>query len=133
MAKVIFSPSVALRLMNYFATPHPAAIQSFPELTEREHEILSLIARNSSNISNRRQADAEPQNRAQLLSTIFGKLQVADRTEAVSRAPARGWADEKVAALSATPGGRCRGPRYFLGREAAVALNSARTATHNTN
>ena len=44
--EAIFGPAIARRLMQYFASPHPAAPpDAFPELTEREHEILALIAR----------------------------------------------------------------------------------------
>src|SRR5437773_11518945 len=39
--EAIFSPAIAVRLMRFFATPTPAAPpQAFPELTEREREIL---------------------------------------------------------------------------------------------
>jgi DNA-binding NarL/FixJ family response regulator len=88
--EAIFSPSIALRLMNYFATPHPAAIQSFPELTEREHEILSLIAAGLTNIAIAGRLTLSPKTVRNYVSTIFGKLQVADRTEAVSRARSAG-------------------------------------------
>ena len=48
--EAIFGPTIAKRLMSYFATLKPAApalpIQPFPELTEREQEILALIQKN---------------------------------------------------------------------------------------
>src|SRR5919197_6080178 len=41
--EAIFSPAVAVRLMDYFAQVRPAApAQVFPELSEREREVLRL-------------------------------------------------------------------------------------------
>src|SRR3954447_2535540 len=48
--EAIFGPAIARRLMQYFSNPNPAAPpDAFPELTEREHEILELIARHETN------------------------------------------------------------------------------------
>jgi DNA-binding NarL/FixJ family response regulator len=46
--EAIFSPSIAGRLLAYFANNRPVAT-AFPELTEREHEILALIAHGRTN------------------------------------------------------------------------------------
>src|SRR5437588_7862821 len=46
--EAIFSPSIAGRLLAYFANNRPVTM-AFPELTEREHEILALIAHGHSN------------------------------------------------------------------------------------
>ena len=42
--EAIFSPAIARRLMQYFGAPPAAPPQAFPELTEREREVLRLIA-----------------------------------------------------------------------------------------
>lgn len=46
--EAICSPTITRRLTGYFATPmgdsKTTADQAFPNLSEREHEILSLIA-----------------------------------------------------------------------------------------
>src|SRR5437868_9934794 len=43
--EAIFSPAIAQRLMQYFgASPLPGPSQPFPDLTEREREVLALIA-----------------------------------------------------------------------------------------
>ena len=48
--EAIFGPAIARRLINYFAEPRPAApANAFPELTEREREILRLMAQHHTN------------------------------------------------------------------------------------
>jgi DNA-binding NarL/FixJ family response regulator len=50
--EAIFGPAVAERLMRYFGSTRPTAksgpAQFFPELTDREYEILTLIAQRKS-------------------------------------------------------------------------------------
>src|SRR5437763_10736711 len=48
--QAIFSPSIAQRLIDFFAAPRPG-LQAplFPELTDREREILDLIAQGYNN------------------------------------------------------------------------------------
>ena len=84
--EAIFSASIAQRLMHYFATPRPAAPPAFPELTEREHEVLVLIAQGYTNTAIAQQLTLSPKTVRKYASSIFGKLQVADRAEAVIRA-----------------------------------------------
>ncbi len=44
--EAIFSPSIAGRVLAYFASPRPVeSAVAFPQLTDREREILDLIAR----------------------------------------------------------------------------------------
>jgi DNA-binding NarL/FixJ family response regulator len=85
--EAIFSPAIAQRLIRYFAAlPQHAAAITFPELTEREREILDLMAQGLSNkvIANRLVLSLKTvQNH---VSHIFSKLQVADRAEAIVRA-----------------------------------------------
>src|SRR5215212_10041392 len=49
--EAIFSPAIAGRVLAYFAAPDPSAAppRAFPTLTEREREILILIARGHPN------------------------------------------------------------------------------------
>jgi DNA-binding NarL/FixJ family response regulator len=86
-SEAIFGPGVAGRLLAFFAAPKPAAPpHPFPELTEREREILSLIAqgRPSTEIAARLVLSLKTvQNH---VSNICGKLQVADRAQAIIRA-----------------------------------------------
>jgi DNA-binding NarL/FixJ family response regulator len=85
--EAIFSPSVAKRLMGCFAAPHPAIpAPTFPELTEREREVLELLARGYTNVAIAQRLFLSPKTARNYVSSIFGKLQVADRTEAIMRA-----------------------------------------------
>jgi DNA-binding NarL/FixJ family response regulator len=58
----------------------------FPELTEREHEILCLVADGSGNAKIARDLGLSIKTVRNYLSRIFAKLQVADRTEAAVKA-----------------------------------------------
>lgn len=84
--EAIFSSSIAQRLMTYFETPRPSALQTFPELTEREYEILNLIAAGYTNNAVAERLTLSPKTVRNYVSNIFSKLQVADRTEAIMRA-----------------------------------------------
>jgi DNA-binding NarL/FixJ family response regulator len=87
MAKKPLSPSVAKRLMGFFATPHPALpAPTFPELTERERGVLELLAQGYTNVAIAQRLFLSPKAARNYVSRIFGKLQVADRTEAIMRA-----------------------------------------------
>jgi DNA-binding NarL/FixJ family response regulator len=83
----IFGPAVARRLMAYFARPRPSGAETaFPELTEREREILDLVAQGRSNADITAQLVLSPKTVRNHVSNIFSKLQVRDRAEAIVRA-----------------------------------------------
>jgi DNA-binding NarL/FixJ family response regulator len=83
--EAIFSRGVAERVLAYFAAPRPAP-KVFPSLTEREREILGLIAQGRPNPAIARTLSLSPKTVANYVSAIFAKLQVADRAEAMIRA-----------------------------------------------
>lgn len=58
----------------------------FPALTEREREILHLIARGQSNAEIARELAPSPKTVYNYVSNILSKLQVADRAQAIIRA-----------------------------------------------
>jgi DNA-binding NarL/FixJ family response regulator len=82
----IFSPAIAVRLMEYFARVQPAAGRIFPELTDREREILNLVAQGHSNPDIAKALTLSPKTVRNYVSHILDKLQVADRAEAIVRA-----------------------------------------------
>ena len=70
--------------MNFFATPRPP--QALPELTEREREVLGLIAQGYNNAEIARQLFLSVKTVRNHVSNIFSKLQVADRAQVIIRA-----------------------------------------------
>jgi DNA-binding NarL/FixJ family response regulator len=67
--EAIFSPAIATRVLAFFAASPPGGVppQAFPTLTEREREILNLIAQGHPNPSIARQLSL-------LISTQTSKL-----------------------------------------------------------
>lgn len=89
--EAIFSPAIATRLLEFFSAPRPPLPpQAFPELTEREREILDLIAQGRNNAEIASQLVLSPHTVRNYVSNIFSKLQVADRAQAIVRAREEG-------------------------------------------
>jgi DNA-binding NarL/FixJ family response regulator len=86
--EAIFSPAVASRVLAYFAASPPGGSppQAFPTLTEREREILNLIAQGHPNPLIARHLSLSTKTVGNYVSNIFTKLRVADRTQAIIRA-----------------------------------------------
>ena len=85
--EAIFSPTIATRLIDFFATQATTLPKEiFPSLTEREREILQLIARGRSNVDIARELSLSPKTVYNYVSNILSKLQVADRAQAIIRA-----------------------------------------------
>ena len=60
-------------------------------LTDREREILTLIAQGKNNHTIARQLSLSPKTIADHVSNIFSKLQVADRWRRLFQPGMRGW------------------------------------------
>ncbi|UCD42765.1 MAG: response regulator transcription factor [Chloroflexota bacterium] len=75
-----------------FPPSEPA--QVFPELTEREHEILALIARGLSNQEIAQQLNISLKTVRNHVSNIYNKIQVTDRVQTVLRAREAGLGTE---------------------------------------
>ncbi|MEU8247750.1 response regulator transcription factor [Nonomuraea sp. NPDC048916] len=83
----VFSPHVATRLTTYFsAIRHVPGRVAFPELTDRETEILDLLARGYDNRDISRQLVLAEKTIRNHITHIFMKLDVTDRTTAALRA-----------------------------------------------
>jgi DNA-binding NarL/FixJ family response regulator len=81
-----FSAGVASRVLALFAGPRPAAPRTFPILTERERDILHLLTLGKSNAAIAADLALSAKTVANNVSNILGKLQVADRSEAIALA-----------------------------------------------
>lgn len=84
--EALFGPGIARRLINFFAQLKPQAQYPFPELTEREREILDFLARGVSNSEIANSLVISQKTVRNHVSNIFSKLQVADRAHAIIRA-----------------------------------------------
>jgi DNA-binding NarL/FixJ family response regulator len=91
--EAIFGPAIAQRLMAYFAAGSAAA-HPFPELTEREREVLELIARGRDNTAIAKQLVLSRKTVQNHVSNVFNKLQVIDRSGAVIKAREAGLGRE---------------------------------------
>ena len=94
--EAIFGATIAKRLTSYFSAPRPSnASQAFPELTEREREILNLIAHGASNQEIANRLVLSPKTVRNHTSNIFNKLQVADRVQAMMVAREAGLGEKR--------------------------------------
>ena len=91
--EAIFGPGIADRLQRFLvATPTLDPSQAFPQLTDRELEILQLLAQRRTNAEIAAQLFLSQKTVRNYVSAIFAKLRVADRAEAglVARAAGLG-------------------------------------------
>jgi DNA-binding NarL/FixJ family response regulator len=84
--EALFGPSIAARMMDFFTIPESEPTQAFPELTERENEILALIAHGISNHEIAQRLNISLKTVRNHVSNIYNKMQVTDRVQAVLRA-----------------------------------------------
>jgi DNA-binding NarL/FixJ family response regulator len=102
--EAIFRPGIAQRLIDNFAASHAVAPpQVFPELTDREREILTFLAQGRSNeeIAGRLVLSV---NTVRIhASNIFSKLQVNDRVQAILRARAAGLGESQASSPGQLP------------------------------
>lgn len=81
----VFGPGVAARVRAFFTGREPAR-SPFPQLTQREIEVLDGIAGGANNQTIARRLGVTPKTIRNMSSSIFLKLQVADRSQAMIRA-----------------------------------------------
>ena len=90
----VFGPAVATRVLSYLTRPLSARDPVvFPELSDREREVLELIARGMSNSEIARTLVLSPKTVRNHVSNVFSKLQVSDRADAIVRARKAGLGD----------------------------------------
>ena len=79
--------------MSYFHNLHPNPTSAFlPELTDRQRQILALVAAGARNATVASQLVISPKTVRNHLSNILTKLQVTDRAEAIVKARDAGLA-----------------------------------------
>ena len=71
-------------MMRFFSAPRSSlSAEAFPELTEREREVLNLMAQGLNNIEIAERLVLSPKTIRNHTSNIFSKLQVTDRARAI--------------------------------------------------
>jgi DNA-binding NarL/FixJ family response regulator len=94
--EAIFGHEVARRLATYVVPPDRSSVgRPFPELTEREREILDLVAQGRSNTDITDLLVLSPKTVRNHVSNIFSKLGARDRAEAIVRAREAGLGGER--------------------------------------
>ena len=87
--EAVFGPRVAQRVIAFFAgggaAPRPAA-QPFPQLTDREREVLELLASGKDNASIARRLVLSEKTVRNRVSDVLVKLHARTRAEAVAKA-----------------------------------------------
>jgi DNA-binding NarL/FixJ family response regulator len=88
---------VAGRLIQFFAAVPESAAMPFPQLTEREREILDLMAGGLTNAEIGQQLFLSSKTVSNNVSVIFDKLQVASRPKAIVEARNAGLGRSELA------------------------------------
>jgi DNA-binding NarL/FixJ family response regulator len=89
--EAIFGAGVAQRMVGFFARARELGVQPFPELTDREREVLDELARGSSNAMIASRLGISLKTVRNHVSTILSKLMVVDRAQAIVRAREAGF------------------------------------------
>ncbi len=84
--EVVFSANIASRVLAFFGGRPGASLTPFPELTDREREVLDLVARGLTNAEIAQRLTVSDKTVRNHVSNVFAKLHVAGRAEAVARA-----------------------------------------------
>ena len=88
--EMILGPRVAARAMAHLVSGRTAVRVPFPELTDREREVLDLIARGFDNAVISRRLVLSPKTIRNHVANILAKLSLADRSAAIIRAREEG-------------------------------------------
>jgi DNA-binding NarL/FixJ family response regulator len=82
--EALFGAGIAAQMLSHFS--RIAASSPFPQLTEREHELLGLLAEGRDNATAARRLGVSSKTVRNNVSNIIAKLHVADRSGAIIRA-----------------------------------------------
>jgi DNA-binding NarL/FixJ family response regulator len=84
--EILLGPTVAARAVAFLSGARVGGAAPFPDLTDREREVLDQVARGLDNLSIARRLSLSPKTVRNHLSNVLTKLQVADRAAAIVRA-----------------------------------------------
>jgi DNA-binding NarL/FixJ family response regulator len=90
--EAIFSPTIAARMVDFFTQLQaPSKPDAFPDLTEREREVLHLLAQNYKNSEIAEKLVISPKTVRNHVSAVLSKLQASSREEAGRQARQAGF------------------------------------------
>src|SRR3546814_17042753 len=84
--EILLGPSVAARAVAYLAGTRVGGPAPFPELTDREREVLDQVARGPANLAVARRLSLSPTTVRHPLPHILTNLPAADRPQPILRA-----------------------------------------------
>ena len=89
--QAVFGPALARRLGAWFGGTRPDPAAAFPELTDRERDILDQLAAGLTNAEIAERLHLAPKTVANNVSIILNKLHVTQRGQAIVRAREAGF------------------------------------------
>ncbi len=84
--EAIFGPEIARRVIAHFASGAGSTTAAFPSLTERERDVLELVAAGKGNATIAHELMINLKTVRNHVSNVFTKLQVSDRSAAIVKA-----------------------------------------------
>jgi DNA-binding NarL/FixJ family response regulator len=84
--EAVFGAGIAERVLAFFATGRSAAVSPFPQLTQRELEILELVAQGLDNAAIARRLFLSDKTVRNRVSDVLAKLHARNRAEMVALA-----------------------------------------------
>lgn len=92
--EAIFGPEIAARVVQHFARGAGSTTVAFPSLTDREREVLEMVAAGKGNATIAYELMVSLKTVRNHVSNIFTKLQVSDRSSAIVKARRAGLGGE---------------------------------------
>lgn len=93
--EAIFDAAIAQRMLAFFRSARrDLPLAAFPDLTEREAEVLDLIADGRENAAIARRLGIAAKTVRNHVSNVLSKVQASDRTQAALKARAAGFGSE---------------------------------------
>jgi DNA-binding NarL/FixJ family response regulator len=84
--EAIFGPEIAQRVIAHFAAGAGSTAAAFPSLTDREREVLDMVAAGKGNATIAHDLMISLKTVRNHVSNIFAKLQVSERSQAIVKA-----------------------------------------------
>jgi DNA-binding NarL/FixJ family response regulator len=91
---MVFGASLAGRVADYFTAATPRREEPFPDLTDRERQVLQMLAAGKSNDAIAAATYVSNKTVRNTVSSIYAKLHAAGRAEAIVKAREAGYGRE---------------------------------------